>query len=44
MDEIEVGADLHGYTEVLGLWAPRQMCNFEVCIVGTYAASIDGRH
>ena len=43
-EESEVGADLHGYTEVLGFSGPRQMCFFDVHVVYTDAASYYGRH
>ena len=43
-EEIEVGDDLHGNTEVLGLWDTHRMCVFDARIFDTDAVSYDGSH
>ena len=35
MEESKVGSELNGDIGVLGLWDPRRMCVFNVCVVDT---------
>ena len=44
MRESKVGADLHGYMEVLGVWYPNRMCVFNIYFVDTDISSYYGRH